>query len=140
MLLGFALVYHFAPDIREQKWKWVTPGAVFGVTLWILASLAFRLYLSYFDSYAKTYGSLGAVIVLMLWFYVTGIAILVGGEVNSEIEHAAAERGAADAKERGEKAPGEKEAGVAEPAEKPARGQAKEPPREPTRRPAAQGA
>ncbi len=106
MLLGFALIYRFAPDLRGGKWKWITPGAVFGVTIWILASLCFRLYLAHFDSYAKTYGSLGAVIVLMLWFYVTGIAILVGGEVNSEIEHAAAERGAADAKERGEKAPG----------------------------------
>lgn len=140
MLLAFALVYHFAPDIRSRSWKWVTPGAVVGVTLWILASLAFRLYLSHFDSYAKTYGSLGAVIVLMLWFYVTGVAILVGGEVNSEIEHAAAERGAVDAKARGEKAPGEKDAGVAEPAEKPARGKEKGPRRQPTRRPAAQGA
>jgi hypothetical protein len=71
---------------------------------------------------------------------VTGVAILIGGEVNSEIEHAAAERGVADAKARGEKAPGEREAGLAAPGEKPARGKEKEPRREPGRRPAAQGA
>lgn len=108
MLLAFALIYYFAPDVREQKWIWITPGSVVGVTLWLLISFGFRLYLHFFDSYSKTYGSLGAVIVLMLWLYLTGAAILIGGEVNSEIENAAAKAHAPDAKEKGEKAPDEK--------------------------------
>ena len=73
----------------------------------LLVSLAFRVYLHFFDSYSATYGSLGAVIILMLWLYFTGAAVLVGGEVNSEIENAAAEQGAPEAKEKGEKAPNE---------------------------------
>jgi len=105
MLLAFALIYYFAPDVRDQDWKWITPGAAIGVVLWLLASFAFKGYLHFFDSYSKTYGSLGAVIVLMLWLYVTGLAVLIGGEVNSEIEHAAAEKGAADAKRKGAKSP-----------------------------------
>lgn len=105
VLLAFALIYYFAPDVRNQKWIWITPGAVLGVGLWLLVSFSFRLYLHFFDSYSKTYGALGAVIVLMLWLYLTGAAILIGGEVNAEIEHAAAEAGAPDAKEEGEKAP-----------------------------------
>jgi len=109
MLFAFALIYYFAPDLKRQEWTWITPGSVIAVVLWLLVSFAFRLYLNYFDSYSKTYGALGAVIILMLWFYLTGAAILVGGEVNSEIENAAAKAGAPDAREKGEKAPGEKE-------------------------------
>ncbi len=109
MLLAFALIYYLAPDLHEQKWAWVTPGSVVGVGLWLLVSLGFKLYLHFFDSYSKTYGTLGAVIVLMLWLYLTGAAILIGGEVNSEIENAAAKAGDPDAKEKGEKAPSEKD-------------------------------
>lgn len=105
MLLAFALIYFFAPDIRDQDWKWITPGSVIGVVLWLLVSFAFKGYLHFFNSYSKTYGSLGAVIVLMLWLYLTGAAVLVGGEINAEIENAAAERGAPDAKLKGRKAP-----------------------------------
>jgi membrane protein len=108
MLLAFALIYYIAPDLRKQDWVWLTPGAAIGVILWLAVSFGFRLYLHFFDSYSKTYGSLGAVIVLMLWLYLTGAAILVGGEVNSEIENAAAKEGAPDAREKGEKAPNEK--------------------------------
>jgi membrane protein len=107
MLLAFALIYYFAPDLREQKWTWITPGAVLGVALWLLASFGLRTYLHFFDSYSNTYGSLGAVIILMLWLYLTGVAVLVGGELNAELEHIAAEIGAADAKAEGEKEPGE---------------------------------
>jgi membrane protein len=107
VLLSFNLIYYFAPDLHDQDWKWVSPGAAIGVALWLLVSFGFRLYLNFFDSYSATYGSLGAVIILMLWFYLTGAAILIGGEINSEIENAAAEAGATDAKERGEKAPDE---------------------------------
>lgn len=110
MLLAFAFIYYLAPDLRDQKWTWVTPGAAVGVGLWLLVSFGFRAYLHFFNSYSKTYGTLGAVIILMLWLYLTGAAILIGGEVNSEIENAAAKAGAPDAKEKGEKAPDEKEA------------------------------
>ncbi len=105
MLLAFALIYYLAPDVKEQKLEWITPGSVIGVTIWLLVSVGFRVYLHFFNSYSKTYGSLGAVIILMLWLYLTGTAILIGGEANAVIEDAAAEHGAADAKEKGEKAP-----------------------------------
>jgi len=87
MFFSFSLVYYFAPNVEERKWYWVTPGSVVGVTLWLLASLGFRLYLHFFNSYSATYGSLGAVVILMLWLYITGLAILVGGEVNWVIEN-----------------------------------------------------
>jgi membrane protein len=91
--------------VIDQKWQWITPGSVIGVVLWLLVSFAFRLYLHFSDSYSATYGSLGAVIILMLWLYFTGVAVLIGGEINAEIEHAAAEQGDPEAKDRGEKAP-----------------------------------
>ena len=105
MTFAFALIYYLAPDLRKQAWYWLSPGAAIGVALWLLVSLAFRIYLHFFDSYSATYGSLGAVIILMLWLYFTGAAVLIGGEINSEIESAAAEKGAPDAKEKGEKSP-----------------------------------
>jgi membrane protein len=108
MIFAFALIYFFAPDFRKQSWKWLTPGAAIGVALWLLVSIGFRAYLHFFNSYSATYGSLGAVIILMLWLYFTGAAVLVGGEINSEIENAAAEHGEPEAKEKGEKAPDEK--------------------------------
>jgi membrane protein len=103
VVLSFALLYYWSPD-TEQQWMWITPGSVVGVLTWIGASLLFRVYLHFFNSYSKTYGSLGAVIVLLLWLYISGMAILLGGEINSEIENAAAKRGHPEAKEAGEKA------------------------------------
>ena len=103
LFVGFALIYYWAPDLRDQDWRWVTPGSIVAVTLWLLVSFAFRLYLHYFNSYSNTYGSLGAVIILMLWFYLTGAAILIGGEVNSDIEAEAARAGIPEAKEKGER-------------------------------------
>jgi len=94
IMLAFALIYYFAPDFREQSWQWLTPGAAIGVVLWLLVSLGFRVYLHFFNSYSATYGSLGAVIILMLWLYFTGAAVLIGGEINSEIENAAAQQAA----------------------------------------------
>lgn len=84
-VLGFDLVYNFAPAARPADRVWLTPGAVFGVALWLGASQGFRLYLEFFGYYSRIYGSLGAVILLLLWFYLTGAAILIGGEINSEI-------------------------------------------------------
>lgn len=103
VLLAFALVYYFAPDLEHQKWYWITPGSVAGVSLWLLVSFGLRLYLHYFNRYSLTYGSLGAVIILMIWFYLMGMAILIGGKINAEIEHAAAAQGTPGAKLPGEK-------------------------------------
>ena len=84
---GIGLVYYFGPD-AEQDWVWITPGAVAATLLWLAVSLLFKEYIARFTDYNAAYGSVGAVIVLMLWFYVSSLAILVGAELNAEIEHA----------------------------------------------------
>jgi membrane protein len=86
MFLSFALVYYFGPDAPEPSWHWITPGALLGVILWLVASFAFRIYLHFFNSYSATYGSLRVVIILLLWLYLTGLAILIGAELNAVIE------------------------------------------------------
>jgi membrane protein len=101
--LSFSLIYYFGPDLKEQHWYWITPGSVVGVLLWIAASVGFRVYLHFFNSYSRTYGSLGAVMILLVWLYVAGLAFLIGGEINARIEHAAALRGHPEAKAPGEK-------------------------------------
>ena len=88
LFMGLELIYYFGPNVK-QDWKWITPGAVFAIVTLIVASWLFSLYLRFAPSYSATYGSLGAVIVLMLWLYLMGAATLVGGEINSEIEQAA---------------------------------------------------
>ena len=102
IVLAFALMYYWGPD-ADQRWTWITPGSLFGVLLWIGASLGFRIYLHFFNSYSRTYGSLGAVIIMLYWLFITGLAILIGGEINSEIENAAARRGHPEAKQEGKK-------------------------------------
>jgi membrane protein len=87
VLFSLALVYYLAPH-THGRWHWLTPGSVVGVLAWVAASLLLRAYLHFFNSYSKTYGSLGAVMVLLLWLYLTGLAILMGGKINAEIEHA----------------------------------------------------
>ncbi|HEY6084805.1 MAG TPA: YihY/virulence factor BrkB family protein [Nitrospira sp.] len=91
MLLVVGTVYYVCPDV-EQNWRWVTPGSVFAVIMWLFFSLGFKMYVEYFGNYNQVYGSLGGVIVLMLWLYWSGMVILVGGEINAEIEHAAVSR------------------------------------------------
>ena len=103
VLFVYALIYYFTPDLCDQKWYWITPGSIAGVVLWLLVSYLFRLYLSRFDSYSMTYGSLGTVIILMMWFYLTGVALLLGGKINAEVENAAAKAGFPEAKHHGEK-------------------------------------
>lgn len=110
VLFAFALIYYLAPDVKDQKWHWVTPGALVGLALWLLVSFALKAYLHYFDRYSATYGSLGAVIVLLLWFYLSGASVLMGAEINSVLENAAADAGEPDAKHEGEKAPDQKAA------------------------------
>lgn len=94
VLLAFSVIYYRAPDVKERRWQWVTPGSVSGVALWLLASFGLRTYLRYFNTYDAAYGALGVVIVLLLWLYVTGAALMLGGEINSVIEHAAGRRAA----------------------------------------------
>ncbi len=92
LMLLFGLIYYFAPDLKNKTWHWLTPGAAIGIFGWFAASLGFRAYLHYFNSYTATYGSLGAVIVLLTWFYVTGLMLLAGAEINSEIQAAVMEK------------------------------------------------
>jgi membrane protein len=92
LALAFSVIYYWAPDLKVRCWHWLTPGGAIGIVGWLLASLALRVYLHFFNSFSVTYGSLGAVIILLTWFYITGLMILVGAEVNSEIEAAEAER------------------------------------------------
>jgi membrane protein len=86
VLATFSLIYNFAPNLGPHERRWLTPGSFVGVALWLAISFGFRIYLHFFNSYSMTYGSLGALIVLMLWFYLTGVAILIGGEVNCEVD------------------------------------------------------
>jgi membrane protein len=86
MFLSFSILYYFGPDVEHRKWYWITPGAAIGVALWLAASIGFRIYLHFFNSYSATYGSLGAAIILLLWLYITGFTILMGGEANALIE------------------------------------------------------
>ena len=92
LMLLFSTIYYFAPDVQNKRWHWFTPGAAFGIFGWLVASIGLRIYLHYFDNYSVTYGSLGAVIILLTWFYITGLMLLSGAEVNSEIAAAVIEK------------------------------------------------
>jgi membrane protein len=87
--LAIAIVYYVAPD-AEQEWIWITPGSVMATLLWLAISIVFRVYVTNFANYNATYGAIGGVIVLMLWFYCSGLAILIGAEINAEAEKASA--------------------------------------------------
>jgi membrane protein len=102
VVTGIGLVYYFAPD-AEQDWAWITPGAVIAATLWLIGSLAFRYYVVNFGSYEATYGAITGVILLMLWFYLSGVVLIVGAEASAEIEHASPW-----GKAPGQKVPGER--------------------------------
>ena len=99
---AIALVYYYAPD-AEQEFVWITPGSLIAATLWIVASLAFRYYVVTFGNYEATYGAVTGVILLMLWFYISGLMLLIGAEASAEIEHASPW-----GKAPGEKVPGMK--------------------------------
>ena len=90
--LLFALIYYFGPDVKVSQWRWLTPGSALGMLGWVVASLGLRLYVHYFNNYSATYGSLGTVIILLTWFYMSGLMLLLGGEINSEIEAAVHEK------------------------------------------------
>ena len=87
LALVFEITYYFAPDINERDWRWITPGTLTGIFFLLVASIGSRIYLRYSSSYGAAYGSLGAVIVLLLWFYLSGIALLSGGVLNGILEN-----------------------------------------------------
>lgn len=86
VIAGLAYLYKIAPDRDDAKFRWVTPGSVVATILWLIGSALFSLYVSNFGNYDETYGSLAAVIILMLWFFLTGFIILFGAELNAETE------------------------------------------------------
>lgn len=90
ILLAFAITYYFAPAVTIREWHWVTPGALMGVLLWLAVSSGLRVYLHFFNTYNAAYGSLGAVIVLLLWFYLSGTAVLSGAVLNGVLQNLAA--------------------------------------------------
>jgi membrane protein len=85
-LAGLAVLYRFGPDRDAADWRWVTPGSLLAVVVWVLASIGFSVYVSRFGSYNETYGSLGAVVVLMLWLYISAYVVIAGAELNAELE------------------------------------------------------
>ena len=99
---GIGIIYYYAPD-AEQQWVWITPGSIVAATLWLLGSLGFRYYIVNFTNYEEAYGTVGAIIFVMLWFYLTGLVIVIGAELNAEIEHASPW-----GKAPGEKVPGQR--------------------------------
>jgi membrane protein len=89
MLVAYALIYSYAPDIEPRQLRWITPGAVTGVVIWIVASIGFGIYIRHFATYGAAYGAAGAVIVLLLWLWLSACAFLFGAELNAELERAA---------------------------------------------------
>jgi membrane protein len=86
VILALAIIYRYAPDRAEPRWQWISWGAVVATALWISGSIGFTIYVSKIGSYDKTYGSLGALIILLLWFYMTAYVVLAGAELNAEID------------------------------------------------------
>jgi membrane protein len=89
VMFSYGLIYSFGPDLRDKCWHWITPGSVFAAFLWLAVSVGFRFYLQYVNNYTVIFGSLGAAAILLVWLYVTGLAFLIGGEINASIERAA---------------------------------------------------
>jgi membrane protein len=90
--LYFSALYRYAPNLRRHEWRWSTPGAICALILWVGSASIVRLYFDHVNNYARSYGHMNRVVMLLLWLYVTNGAILIGGEMNSEIEKAAAEQ------------------------------------------------
>lgn len=87
MVAAISLLYRFAPNREEAQWRWVTWGAVIALVLWMAASVGFSFYVRFFGTYNETYGTLGAIVVTLLWLFITAIALIMGAEINAEIEH-----------------------------------------------------
>ncbi|MGI8939336.1 MAG: YihY/virulence factor BrkB family protein [Iamia sp.] len=87
LMAGLAVLYRYGPDRDQPQWSWTGPGSIVAVILWLIASIAFSFYTANFSSYGETYGSLGAVVVLMLWLMISAAAVIIGAEINAEAEH-----------------------------------------------------
>ena len=98
-VIAVDLLFHFAPNRRTQ-WAWITPGSLLATVLWIATSYVFRYYVTTFGNYTATYGAIGGAIVTMLWFYVSGVALLIGAELNAVIERARHEENRPSARRR----------------------------------------
>jgi membrane protein len=85
-VLGLAIVYRFAPDRSRAQWRWITPGSLIAAALWLVGSALFALYVRNWGSYGETYGALGGVVVLLMWFYLSGYIMILGAEINAEME------------------------------------------------------
>jgi membrane protein len=83
---GLAMLYRYAPDRKEAKWRWVSPGAITATVLWVFGSIGFSVYVSHFSSYDKTYGSLGGVVVMLTWLYLSSFVALFGAVINAQSE------------------------------------------------------
>jgi membrane protein len=87
IVVSLACIYRYGPSRRDARWRWVTWGSILGALLWIAASMVFSWYVATFDSYNKTYGSLGAGVGFMVWLWISAVIVLLGGELNAEMEH-----------------------------------------------------
>ncbi len=103
LILALLCLYRFAPNVQKRKWKWLLPGSIVAAVIWVAVSVLFKLYVRHFSDFGLLYGSLGTLIILMFWFYLSSIAILVGGEINATLEDAAAEHKVPGAKRRGQR-------------------------------------
>lgn len=90
--LMFSALYFLGPKRKSPRWQWVSPGGIIGVLIWLVATIAFQLYVTQFGKYAQTYGALAGVVILVLWLFLTALAVLIGGEFNAELERQAAIR------------------------------------------------
>src|SRR6478609_1224416 len=86
VMLGLAVLYRYAPDRDKPQWRWVSPGAITATILWIVASIGFTVYVANFNSYDKTYGSLGGVVILLTWLYLSVLMVLSGAVINAQAE------------------------------------------------------
>jgi membrane protein len=86
LLLAFAVLHYFGPDVEHRRWQFITPGSIVTLIVWLVVSVGFAIYTGLFESYNKTWGSLSAVVVTLTWLWLTSFALLFGGEVNSEVE------------------------------------------------------
>ena len=86
VMLGLAVLYRYAPDRRKPQWRWVSPGAIVATLLWVIASIGFTVYVANFNSYDKTYGSLGGVVILLTWLYLSALMVLLGAVINAQSE------------------------------------------------------
>lgn len=105
LFIVLLFLYRYSPDIQHQEWRWLRPGSVLAMIVWLAVSFGFKIYIRNFSNYGMLYGSVGTLIILMFWFYLSGAAILIGGELNAILEDAAGQHQVPGAKRRGQHLP-----------------------------------